>query len=120
MSAGNRFSYMKGQRKNAPDDVAETSATADQDAQTPGQDVSTPPVAPAPEANLRRVARGEGRYPGGMTANERRATTAQLNVRLTPMLKRRAAAQAALEGVSVGDLVERLLIAYLESTKSKQ
>jgi len=38
----------------------------------------------------------------------------QLNVRLPTQLKRRALAAAAMEGLTVGELIEKLLLAHLE------
>ena len=38
----------------------------------------------------------------------------QLNVRLPTQLKRQALAAAALEGLTVGELIERLLLAHLK------
>ena len=43
----------------------------------------------------------------------------QLNVRIRPELKRAAAGMAALNGKTLGDVVEMALIAYLESVKQK-
>ena len=40
----------------------------------------------------------------------------QLNVRLPTQLKRRALAVAAMEGLTVGELIEQLLLAHLEKT----
>ncbi|AFZ69633.1 hypothetical protein [Deinococcus peraridilitoris] len=57
------------------------------------------------DTTLRTVGRGEGRM---------QQPRDQLNVRLPKMLKRLAASQAALEGITVGELIERLLTEYLE------
>ena len=37
----------------------------------------------------------------------------QLNVRIPTLLKRRAAAKAALDGETIGDVVEQLLLVYI-------
>jgi predicted HicB family RNase H-like nuclease len=59
---------------------------------------------------LRSVPRGEGRM-----EQERD----QLNVRVPTTLKRQAVAKAALEGKSIGEVVEALLFAYIKgSTQS--
>lgn len=41
----------------------------------------------------------------------------QLNVRIRPELKRAAAGMAGLQGMTLGDVVEAALIAYLDSKK---
>ncbi|WP_027480743.1 hypothetical protein [Deinococcus pimensis] len=73
---------------------------------TRASQVTPAPATPASDP-LRRPPRGQGRHGPGRTE--------QLNVRLTPRLKRLAAVRAAREGVTVGDLVERLLLAHLQA-----
>lgn len=64
------------------------------------------PAAPVEQAPvLTTVARRKGRM-----EQERE----QLNVRLPTQLKRRALAAAALEGLTIGELIEKLLLAHLE------
>ena len=69
-------------------------------------------VEATPEARpeLRSVPRGDGRM-----EQERD----QLNVRIPTTLKRRAVAKAALEGTSIGELVEALLYAYVNDKDAK-
>jgi len=67
----------------------------------------TTPTRPPGEDTLRRPPRGQGRHGA--------APFEQLNVRLTPRLKRLATVRAAREGVTVGDLVERLLVEHLQA-----
>lgn len=55
---------------------------------------------------LRSVPRGDGRM------EQQRD---QLNVRVPTTLKRQAVARAALEGKSIGELVEELLYAYIKA-----
>ncbi len=74
------------------------------DALTSGPD--GPPRTPGPDT-LRRPPRGQGRHGA--------APFEQLNVRLTPRLKRLATVRAAHEGVTIGDLVERLLVEHLRA-----
>ena len=56
------------------------------------------------EARLTSVPRREGRM-----VQDRE----QLNVRIPTLLKRRAAAKAALDGETIGDVVEQLLLVYI-------
>jgi hypothetical protein len=79
-----------------------------EEAQTP-EAGETPPAAPPTE--LQSVPRGQGRMEQDRT---------QLNVRVPTLLKRRAAAQAVLEGRTLGDVVEELLQQYLEKPSDTQ
>lgn len=92
MSKG-RFTYLK------PRDVEERQAV-----QPEPQQAQAEPTTDAPPAQLQTVARGAGRM---------QQDREQLNVRLPVALKRQVAARAALEGVTVGELLERVLLEYL-------
>jgi predicted HicB family RNase H-like nuclease len=60
-------------------------------------------------SELRSVPRGDGRM------EQKRD---QLNVRIPTSLKRQAVAKAALEGKSIGELVEELLFKYVKPDQS--
>lgn len=103
--AQNRFEYMQVETKPAalPEKVS-TAAPVEVLAPI----VEAPPAIPQESEKgqpvLVTVARGQGRME---QARE------QLNVRLPTDLKRRAIAGAALQGLTAGELIERLLIEYL-------
>jgi HicB family len=61
---------------------------------------------PTATAALRSVPRGDGRMEQARD---------QLNVRVPTSLKRQAVAKAALEGKSIGELVEELLYNYVSA-----
>ena len=67
---------------------------------------TTDPISTSTAANpvLTTVARRSGRM---------EQDREQLNVRLPTQLKRRAAAAAAMQGMTVGELIEYLLLKYL-------
>jgi hypothetical protein len=101
-----RFKYMQEEAKTPPTPIAApTPAPVEAPASVV---VEAHPVAlQKPEKAqpvLKTVARGQGRME---QARE------QLNVRLPTDLKRRAIAGAALEGLTAGELIERLLLEYL-------
>lgn len=92
----NRFDYATQEAsQNAP----EVQVSAAASPLTP-MNTSTP-VSPI----LTTVARRSGRM---------EQDREQLNVRLPTQLKRRAAAAAAMKGLTVGELIEHLLLAHLE------
>ena len=88
MTKAKRFDYLKETQAEAQD---------------------TKSLEPKGEAQLTSVPKREGR----MTQDRE-----QLNVRIPTMLKRRAAAQAALEGRTIGDVVETLLLNYIREAAS--
>ena len=53
---------------------------------------------------LTSVARGDGRM---------EQDREQLNVRIPAMLKRRAVSKAVLEGMTIGEVIEKLLLEYI-------
>ena len=89
--SGNRFGYAK-QGEPASQTMIELSST------------SPKPSTGLSSATLTTVPKRSGRME---QARE------QLNVRLPTQLKRRALAAAALEGLTVGELIETLLLTYL-------
>ena len=104
--AAPRFKYMQEEAEMPPTPIA---APIPALVKAPASVVvESHPVAPQKlekvQPVLKTVARGQGRME---QARE------QLNVRLPTDLKRRAIAGAALEGLTAGELVERLLLDYL-------
>ena len=74
-----------------------------------GGEAQAAPATPTsgPALDLRSLPRGEGRMGQERT---------QLNIRIPTALKRQVAAHAALEGKKLGDLLEELLVAYLDQS----
>ena len=70
-----------------------------------GEAQAAPALASGLALDLRSLPRGEGRMGQERT---------QLNIRIPTGLKRQIAARAALEGKTVGELVEELVAAYVE------
>lgn len=89
---GNRFDYAKPKTGAAKPEVLPLASFEE-------------PAPPAPI--LTTVARRKGRM---------EQDREQLNVRLPTQLKRRALSAAALEGLTVGELVERLLLNHLSES----
>ena len=84
-----RFSYLPSPEPAADGEVQAAPAT----------------LASGPTLDLHSLPRGEGRMGQERT---------QLNIRIPTGLKRQIAARAALEGKTVGELVEELVAAYVE------
>ena len=64
-----------------------------------------------PQRRGKRDTAGEGRMAAGRE---------QLNVRITPELKRAACAVAALKGMTLGDVVEQALIEYIQREQQER
>lgn len=64
-----------------------------------------------PQRRGKRDTAGEGRMAAGRE---------QLNVRITPELKRVAGAVAALKGMTLGDVVEQALIEYIQREQQER
>lgn len=106
MTKKGRFSYVKSPASSegvAPEAVPATPLAEE----AHGAVLSLFPAVTIPAGELRSVKRREGR-------TEQKE---QLNVRIPRELKRVAQAHAALEGRSIGDLVEELLIRYVETKR---
>lgn len=97
-----RFNFVREARQ--PKDARETDAVTEPEIEAP----EVQERAAAPSLNTIAFERTVPRRQGRMQQERE-----QLNVRLPQQLKRRAAAQAALEGITVGELIERLLVRYL-------
>ena len=90
---GNRFNYAKPKTGVVKPEVLSLASPEE-------------PALPGPV--LTTVARRKGRM---------EQDREQLNVRLPTQLKRRALAAAALEGLTIGELIERLLLEHLSTIK---
>lgn len=101
-----RFSYVKPPTPS--EDIGDEAVpSAPVAGEAPGALLSLFPAVTTPVEGLRSVKRREGR-------TEQKE---QLNVRIPRELKRVAQAHAALEGRTIGDLVEELLIRYVETKR---
>ncbi len=115
----NRFDYATEQPAESPQAV-EATATA-----VPAVPAHASPVAGSAAdalANPRTYALPPQRkgWRDGKGSGELRRTDVpreQVNVRLRPELKRAAAGLAGLRGMTIGDVIEAALIAYLEAAR---
>lgn len=116
-----RFSYATEQPAELPPAV-EATATAVPAVPAPAQPIASGGSAADALANPRTYAlppQHKG-WRDGKGSGELRRTDVprkQVNVRLRPELKRAAAGLAGLRGMTIGDVIEAALIAYLEAAR---
>lgn len=103
MSGKKRFDYLQSQE---PEQLRETATGGVPPGSTEATETfeEAEPLPSREEDPLRSVPRGEGRM---------EQDREQLNIRVPKLLKRRAIAKAVMEGRTVGEVIEDLLITYI-------
>ena len=103
MSGKKRFDYLQTQEPEQPSEAASGGAQPESiEATEAFEEAVRLPM--SEEDPLRSVPRGEGRM---------EQDREQLNIRIPKLLKRRATAKAVMEGKTVGEVIEDLLISYI-------
>ena len=103
MSGKKRFDYLQTQKPEQPPEAAAGGASPKSIEATEAFE-ETVRLLNSEEDPLRSVPRGEGRM---------EQDREQLNIRIPKLLKRRAIAKAVMEGKTVGEVIEDLLIGYI-------
>lgn len=109
MSPKKRFDYLQSSSSSTGQRDTDTSsssqaANAEEAVTEINEKAQVIEVASGGEAPLSSVPRGEGRM---------EQDREQLNVRIPKLLKRRAMAKAVLAGVTIGDVIEEMLLKYV-------